>query len=517
MKLRATWSVVLVVSGCAVSPPGSAPPPLAGASIAALAEPSVDAAPPLVMPDEPFRRQPPAAGPVKPFNPPSATQFVLRNGIPVYVVRQSSSYCGVRLIAAGGIPDAQASNSNGIEVTNLMVSALFQGTTNCNRATLDATFVSLLTQRPSWLVFQDEIVLSINPPANHLAQAIDVLADMTLRPAYEPKAYERDREQRARSLVEMLLEPGKLVQAVLPHAFYGAHPYGSLATPARMRAVSLAEIVDLHSRVFRSDRLTIVVACDVALDAIQAALEDGFGSTPSRDRTASTPVPTPPPATGSRIAVIDRPGSTIAAIGAGFVGPRSDASDLDAALILLRGAAHQPLGRLPRRLVDQLGLASSADSAKWLHHAGGILGWRARTSTAKVAPLLAEADRTLRAVATDGLTDEEFAVARDSSEFSFALDFETALKTADVYTRWIQRAVPVESLALVPATEASMTVKDVNAAARRYLDVDRMRVVVVGDLSALREPLSALGWGPIEVLDDPAAPERPRGSKRAPN
>ena len=46
---------------------------------------------------------------------------------------------------------------------------------------------------------------------------------------------------------------------------------------------------------------------------------------------------------------------------------------------------------------------------------------------------------------------------------------------------------------------AQVTRESVKAAAARYLDADRIRVVVVGDGAALKEPLAALGWGPVEM------------------
>jgi hypothetical protein len=43
----------------------------------------------------------------------------------------------------------------------------------------------------------------------------------------------------------------------------------------------------------------------------------------------------------------------------------------------------------------------------------------------------------------------------------------------------------------------------------RYLDADRMRVVVAGDAAALREPLAALGWGPVEMRGSDGLPAHP--------
>jgi len=50
-------------------------------------------------------------------------------------------------------------------------------------------------------------------------------------------------------------------------------------------------------------------------------------------------------------------------------------------------------------------------------------------------------------------------------------------------------------------------VDDVLRVARTHLDPSRLQVVVVGDAEAIREPIAALGLGPISVYeptdDDP--------------
>jgi zinc protease len=48
---------------------------------------------------------------------------------------------------------------------------------------------------------------------------------------------------------------------------------------------------------------------------------------------------------------------------------------------------------------------------------------------------------------------------------------------------------------------AAVTADDVLRVARTHLDPSRLQVVVVGDANAIREPVAALGLGPITVYD----------------
>lgn len=48
---------------------------------------------------------------------------------------------------------------------------------------------------------------------------------------------------------------------------------------------------------------------------------------------------------------------------------------------------------------------------------------------------------------------------------------------------------------------AALSARDVQQAARRYLDPDHLTIVVVGDAQAIRPGIEALGLGPVELRD----------------
>jgi hypothetical protein len=88
--------------------------------------------------------------------------------------------------------------------------------------------------------------------------------------------------------------------------------------------------------------------------------------------------------------------------------------------------------------------------------------------------------------------------------------FETVASTTDALGYWLERALPLDALAQRPKHLVGLTAASVRQASALYLDVNRMRVVVVGDWAALRGPLSALECGPIQVSDTTGAPVQGR-------
>ncbi len=53
----------------------------------------------------------------------------------------------------------------------------------------------------------------------------------------------------------------------------------------------------------------------------------------------------------------------------------------------------------------------------------------------------------------------------------------------------------------------AITANEVRAASAHHFGAGQLRFAVVGDVAVLRGPLSALGWGDIEVLDATGMPE----------
>jgi predicted Zn-dependent peptidase len=132
-----------------------------------------------------------------------------------------------------------------------------------------------------------------------------------------------------------------------------------------------------------------------------------------------------------------------------------------------------------------------------------------------VATVLAGAARVVRTLATAGPTDDELTWARDREVYSLASSFETSTSVANVFAWAIATGQTAESVAQRPQRYAAVTMDAVKTAAARYLDADKMRTVVVGDWAALREPLTALGWGPVEVRRPDGTLVPPEGARHA--
>ncbi|MGO9836104.1 MAG: M16 family metallopeptidase [Polyangiaceae bacterium] len=494
---RALGVLCVLLGGCT---PGASVSP--GRAAMAVPPPVVlePAPPPSAAPkvDETFRQTPPPEANVGSYAPPPVEKGQLKNGIPVFVVPRTGTLCSIQVVAtleAGDLAPSQAETA--IVLTRLMI----DGTTLHDMYSLRGSYESIWMREPEIHVTPDALTVSASAPADQLARAIELVGELTLKPAFPEKAFARSREQVATARSHETSEPGPIANLGMRKLLFGKDPYGSpFGSAKQARAVTRAEVGALHARVFAASRLSILVATDVPSKDVLAKLEDAFGSlktTPPKDRA---PVAIPA-VEAPRLLVIDTPGKSFAFIEQGFAVPPVGDPDIQAVRVAHGILADPGLGRLEHRLRDELA------EVPWLNHEwhllrrAGFVGWTTQAPAAKAGQTLAEVDRMVRALATEGPTADEFATVLNRQNSGALFEYETAPDSARSYAAWLGSGLLPDDVARWTARRASLKIEDVKAAAARYLGGDRLRTVIVGDWKALKDPLTALGWGPIEVHD----------------
>jgi TPR repeat protein/predicted Zn-dependent peptidase len=408
-------------------PAPPAPPPIA-VPAATSASPAASAAPTV---DESFRQHPPEAGPTKPFVPPAPTRAELRNHVPVVIVHQPSPYVAIRVVAAR---DADVIAPDRVEVLNQMLWSMHDGTTSRTRQQVEDALVSAGAAPLEIVTYPDAVAVSLVAPPGQLRAAVSLVADVALRPAFEIKDLERAREQKARAREAEAEDTSLIAAQTLRRVLFGEGLYGTVAgSSTQIRAVRRDQVVALHARVFDASRLSLVVAGDVAEEDAIAALEDAFGAlAPSRAaRARATAVSSP--ASAARLVVVDKPGTSIATVTAGFLAPAAGAPDADATLLAIDVLADSAFGRLTTRLRDELSYAPWVQYDASQLRAGGFVGWRTRVRGDRVAATLTEAYGVVRAFAAQGPSDEELGEVRDRHAFTFATSFQCKGRCC---TRW---------------------------------------------------------------------------------
>jgi len=99
------------------------------------------------------------------------------------------------------------------------------------------------------------------------------------------------------------------------------------------------------------------------------------------------------------------------------------------------------------------------------------------------------------------LPPEELTLAKDANIRSLPGDFETSARAANNYSAVYVYGLGLDYFSKLPARFGAVTSGDALDVARRYLRMDRMRVIAVGDAAKIEPQLAALKLGPVEHRD----------------
>lgn len=101
----------------------------------------------------------------------------------------------------------------------------------------------------------------------------------------------------------------------------------------------------------------------------------------------------------------------------------------------------------------------------------------------------------------NGITDEEFNFTKNALIASQALDYESLSKKAGFMAQMANRDLPMKYTQEQLEILKNITKEELNALAKKYLNIENMVVVVAGDMVLLEDRLEKLGLGKIQILD----------------
>jgi predicted Zn-dependent peptidase len=470
-------------------------------------------APARVTPDAPFRDSAPPPGPAVTWTPPRVDSWSLANGVRVlFVERHDLPIVSVRVVTAAGQGDLPGLRPG---AASFMGGMLEQGAGTRTALTLSDDYEALGAQHAAWCDW-DSCGASVKVLASHLGPALDLLADVVLRPSFPEAELDRVRKRWLASIQQEKSSPPSMEQNALAASLFGrGHPYGH--SPRGMAGdvekLTRAEIVQVWKSAFEPRSTTIVVAGDVASADVKSLLEARFASWKG-GAAPRVPVPhAPRPGKKSpRVVLVDVPGAAqsqvyVAEEGAAFGSP--DRIPLGVMNLILGGMFSS---RINLQLRETKAYTYGAHSRFSMRHgagpfvAGGAMfaehtGDAARELLAQVARMRDEA-----------VTAEELADAKENAKLALPARFESADDVTGVMQDLAVYGLPLDEYATRAARIDAVTAADVQRVARQWLHPETMRVVVTGDRARIEKDLASLGA--IELRD--AYGDPPEAGKPAP-
>jgi zinc protease len=360
-----------------------------------------------------------------------------------------------------------------------------------------------LSTRATW----DATAISLGAPKRTFAQAMDLMGDVVLRPAFNAADVKRQRDLRIAGILQRRDQPAAAAELVFSKVvFPKGHPYhhsmgGDSASTA---ALDSATVRSYWERAADPKRATLIVAGDITLAEAKALATSKLGAwrSPARPLTAPAPSALPAPTRpATRVILVDKPDAAQSVISIGAPGVSRTSPDYPAITLMNTILGGSFSSRLNDILREQKGFTYGARSSfQWQPVPGPFVASAAVRTDVTDSSLIVFFDqfKSLREKAVDA---DELARAKAFVVLGSLGSFETTRQVAGQLGAMTTFGLPLATIPQNLAAVEKLTAADVQRAARQYIDPAHLTVVVVGDVAKIRPGIEKLGLGPISIYD----------------
>ena len=346
-------------------------------------------------------------------------------------------------------------------------------------------------------------VISFLATTEKVERVLQIVEDMLVNPSFPVDAIERYRARRLVALTQAKDRTSAIAGRVFPKVLYSeAHPYGRSVTEQSVSAVKRDDIVAFAKSYFTPNHVIISVAGDVEPNEVRQMVErvlapwNGSGPAPSFDYP---PVAPPKPTT---IYLVDKPNAAQSSFAIGLPGPPRNTADYFALEVLNTMLGGMFQSRLNANIREQKGYSYGVGSAFSYGKGPGAFEAGGEIVTAKSDSALIEFMKELRGIrGARPVTDDELKIAEDNIVQALPQDFASVRAVNSSIAEIYFDDLPQDYYQHYAQNVRAVTKDDVMRVANKYVDVDHLAIVIVGDRKTIEQPLKATGIAPVVVLD----------------
>ncbi|HEX8242958.1 MAG TPA: pitrilysin family protein, partial [Longimicrobium sp.] len=446
-----------------------------------------------------FPTTPPPLGPAPAVHPPTPVQRQLANGMKVLYVRQPELpvVSAVMVVRGAGTTQDPATLPGLATFTASMLDEGAGGRTALQIAdALDLLGATLFTNANYDAAQANLYVLRKNFPA-----ALRILADVVVRPDFPANEVQRVRDERITALTRARDEPAAIAGNAFQSLVYGAqHPYGRFATIEASRTLDRDRVTAFHHAAYRPENATLILVGDVDPAAMQAPIEQAFGSWRGMGAAPAMAGTLAAPQIGSTtIYLVDKPGAAQSEIRIGHPGVARNTPDYFALQVLntMLGGAFS--SRLNLNLREKHGWTYGARSGFSMRQGAGPFTAQAAIVTAKTDSALVEFFGELNRIRSEPIPADELEKAKRYVALGFPQQFEITQAVSARLAELVTYGIDPSFFSNYVNGIMGVTAADVKRVAEQYVRPGNAVVVVVGDKAQIEAGIRAANVGPVQI------------------
>lgn len=440
----------------------------------------------------------PAPGPPRPYRFPPFDRRALASGLRLLIapVSRLPLVTVVALVDAGAVADPTGHEGLATLTARLLLEGAPGGEADLAErferigATIDAS--------ADW----DATVVRTTGPASRLPDALALLGEVLRAPRFPEREVERLKAERLAELLQLRAEPRGLADEAFARAAYATTSRYALpqdGTEASVRALARDDVSRFFAARYRSPGTTLVIAGDVSADEAERLVRQTFGDwqgAAPADAAASDA------ARGTRaVHVVAKPDAAQSELRIGHVALPRRHPDYFAVVVM-----NAVLGGLFSSRIN----LNLREAHAYTYGASSYIDWRRQrgplvVSTAVQSDVTAAAAREVFAeidrIRAEPIADAELSLATSYLDGVFPIRYETTDAIAGSLASLVLFGLDDDYFDRYRERVRAVSATDVLRVARAHLQPEAMQLVVVGDAAHVRDPLAALGAGPMTVYD----------------
>ena len=446
----------------------------------------------------PDRSRPPPLGPPPSLTLPPIQRFKLSNGLHV-VMMEKHEVPLVQinlLVKAGAVMDP-------IEKTGRasMTAAMMTEGAGSRNALQLADAIDVLGATISSVAGQHTLLIALHTPLGKLDSALALFADVALRPTFPVEELERKHKERLTTLLQWRDEPRAIASVLFHRTLYGTrHPYGlpSIGDEQSIRALTVGDLKEFHVACFRPNHAALIVVGDVKASTILSKLESAFstwhaGNVPSRTWPLVEQV------RSRGVYLVDKPGAAQSEVRIGRIGVPRLTDDYYVIVVMNTILGGSFTSRLNQNLREQHGYSYGARSSFDFRPLPGPFVASAAVQTAVTDKALVEFMNELNGILRP-VSDEELTRARNYVALGFPDNFQSVAQIASQMAELVVYDLPDDYFNNYIGRILAVTGEDVHRVANKYLDPEKVDIIVVGDLAQIQKGIRELNLGATKVM-----------------
>jgi len=428
----------------------------------------------------------PEPGPAPEIELGEVKDFSLPNGLQVFVVENHKLPRVAFSLVLERDPLLEGEKAG---MTGFVGEMLTAGTTNRTKEQLDeeVDFIGASLSAGSTSLYGSSLT-------KHQDKILELMADVLFNPMFPQAELDKLKKQALTSLAAAKDNPNAISSRLTNALVYGKeHPYSENQTEETTENITVEDIRNYYETYFKPNIAYMAIVGDINAKEAEKLVRDYFGKWESSN-VPEMGYETPQAPDQIKVAIVDRPASVQSVIKLAYpleMNPAKEDYLATRVLAYILGGGFN--SRLNMKLREEKGFTYGAGSS--IGSDKLIANFTASTSvrTEVTDSALTEMIHEIRKIVQEGITEEELEEAKANLSGSFGRSLENPSTIASFAINIAQYNLPEDYYSTYLQRLDDLTVEDIDAATKKYIQPDNMHITIVGNSSAFEDKLVQFG------------------------